>query len=100
MLGFHHSRKQTKMEGQIVHVQHVRDAGPVLSSHRFDLCIVCPLVHFRNISADTRNSRNAEIGEDKQCRIGLKPAANIPLLIFDIVINVRAFRIWRRVRFN
>ncbi|KAI5791318.1 hypothetical protein FPQ18DRAFT_259619 [Pyronema domesticum] len=32
--------------------------------------------------------RNAEIGSDKQCRIGLKPPATIPLLIFDIVINV------------
>ncbi|KAA8911140.1 hypothetical protein FN846DRAFT_467910 [Sphaerosporella brunnea] len=32
--------------------------------------------------------RNAQIGVDGQCRIGLKLAANIPMLIFDIVINV------------
>ncbi|KAF8242530.1 hypothetical protein K440DRAFT_565296 [Wilcoxina mikolae CBS 423.85] len=32
--------------------------------------------------------RNSEIGSDMQCRIGLKLPANIPLLIFDLVINV------------
>ncbi|KAI5803256.1 hypothetical protein EDC01DRAFT_612002 [Geopyxis carbonaria] len=32
--------------------------------------------------------RNAAIGDDGQCRIGLKLQANIPLLIFDVLINV------------
>lgn len=32
--------------------------------------------------------RNSAIGRDGQCRIGLKLAANIPLLIFDLFINI------------
>jgi hypothetical protein len=81
------------MEGQALHVQHVWDVGAILPGHNPDLCFVRPLIfhHFHPAgrSSDSSNSRNSEIGPDGQCRIGLKLAANIPLLIFDIVINVR-----------
>jgi hypothetical protein len=77
------------MEGQAVHVQHVWDVGAVLSGHHLDLCFVRLLVRIpAGRGSDLCISRNSEIGVDGQCRIGLKLAANIPLLIFDIVINV------------
>lgn len=77
------------MEGQAVHVQHVRHARSVLPGHRLDFHIVCSITRPPTSLWLTRDSRNAEIGDDKLCRIGLKLPANIPLLIFDIVINVR-----------
>lgn len=46
------------------------------------------LVPYCLVIALTFAFRNAQIKEDGQCRIGLKLPANIPLLIFDIVINV------------
>jgi len=87
--GLHNPWQSAKMEGQAVYLQHVRHARSVLYSHRLDFRVVCPITRPPTSMLLTRDSRNAEIGADKLCRIGLKLPANLPLLIFDVVINVR-----------
>lgn len=52
-----------------------------------DLCFVCITFSRQRNFAD-KSSRNAAVESDGQCRIGLKLQANVPLMIFDIVINV------------
>lgn len=78
------------MERQTILVQYVWHDFAILRSYRLDFRLVC-LQTPNTCVAVVANlySRNAVIGEDGQCRIGLKLPANLPLLVFDFVINVR-----------
>ena len=42
-LGLHHPWQSAEMEGQAVHLQHVRHAHSVLPGHRLDFRVVCPI---------------------------------------------------------
>lgn len=78
------------MERQIILVQYFWHDLAILRSYRLDFRLVClQTPNARVMVVANLSSRNAVIGEDKQCRIGLKLPANVPLLVFDLIINVR-----------